>query len=165
MRSATLPDYIDWLYSCGVPVPSASVPARLASMTNTLTRYASLAAGASQSAAIWHSLAELHSSGPVRLGELARAVRVTQPAMTSIVTRLEEQGWATRVHDASDGRAWLIRGTDAGFAALEDWRDRIDHAMQPLFADLDAEERDTLARAVAIIETRLERIHPPTITS
>jgi DNA-binding MarR family transcriptional regulator len=131
---------------------------RLATATNSLTRYASLEAGASQSAAVWHALAELRRHGSVRLGELARTVRVSQPAMTSIVTRLEEQGWGARVADPSDGRAWLIEGTTAGFAALDDWRRRIDVAMQPLFADLDDDERDANARATAIIEARLPQL-------
>ncbi|NQX25871.1 MarR family transcriptional regulator [Microbacteriaceae bacterium VKM Ac-2854] len=135
---------------------------RLANATNSLTRYASLEAGGSQSAAVWHALAELQQRGSVRLGELARNVRVSQPSMTAIVSRLEELGWGTRAPDPSDGRAWLVEGTDAGFAALDDWRRRIDIAMQPLFADLADDERDTIARAVGIIESRLASIRPAT---
>lgn len=141
---------------------TASVPARLANATNALTRYASLEAGGSQSAAVWHTLAELQNRGSVRLGELARIVRVSQPAMTSIVTRLEEHGWGARIPDPSDGRAWLVEGTDTGVAALDDWRSRIDDAMRPLFADLADDESETLTRALGIIESRLATLSPAT---
>ncbi|CAD6006989.1 MarR family winged helix-turn-helix transcriptional regulator [Agreia sp. COWG] len=140
-----------------------SAPARLVSVANLLGRHASRAAGGSQAAAVWHTLIELQRIQPQRLGDLAVAVRVTQPTMTGIVSRLEELGWLQRVRDKRDGRVWLIEGTPAGFDALSTWGARIDAILDPLFSDLHDDERAALAKAVEIIEGRLRRLessHP-----
>jgi DNA-binding MarR family transcriptional regulator len=52
--------------------------------------------------------------GPIRISELAERERLTQPGMTTLVNRLAEQGLAERVADATDGRATLVRITNAG---------------------------------------------------
>lgn len=78
--------------------------------------------------------------------------------MTSIIARLDEADWIRRVRDDSDGRAWLIEGTAAGFTALSEHRLRLERALAPLFEDLDDDERHTIERAAAIIEARIARI-------
>jgi hypothetical protein len=57
---------------------------------------------------VLHTLA---GSGPMRLSELTASERVTQPAMTQLVTRLERDGLAVRSPDPSDGRAVLVQVT------------------------------------------------------
>ncbi|HYZ57653.1 MAG TPA: MarR family transcriptional regulator, partial [Streptosporangiaceae bacterium] len=51
-----------------------------------------------------------------RKPELAAAECVSQPSMSQLVQRLEQQGLATRASDPADGRAALIAITDAGRA-------------------------------------------------
>ncbi|MBX5469371.1 MAG: MarR family transcriptional regulator [Thermoleophilaceae bacterium] len=56
-------------------------------------------------------LATLRDGGPRRITKLAEIERVTQPAMTSLVSRLEERGFVERLRDEGDrrrgqGRAW-----------------------------------------------------------
>lgn len=143
-------------------MPDSSAPVRLASAATALARYAGRSSGATglgaQSGAVWSTLAELRTASPLRLGELAERVRVTQPTMTGIIARLDEAGWIRRVHDESDGRAWLIEGTEAGSAALREHRLRLETALAPLFDDLDADDRRALDRAAAIVETRVAQI-------
>ncbi|WP_153038828.1 MarR family winged helix-turn-helix transcriptional regulator, partial [Rathayibacter tanaceti] len=143
-------------------MPDSSAPVRLASAATALTRFAGRSSGATglgaQSGAVWSTLAELRTASPVRLGELAERVRVTQPTMTGIIARLDEADWIRRVHDTSDGRAWLIEGTTAGFDALREHRLRLEAALAPLFDDLDADDRRALERAAAIVEARVARI-------
>jgi DNA-binding MarR family transcriptional regulator len=54
------------------------------------------------------------SAGPLRVSELVDRERISQPGMTSVVTRLAEAGLVRRRPDPLDGRASLVAVTDAG---------------------------------------------------
>lgn len=92
----------------------------------------------------------------MRLGELATHSRVTQPTMTKIIANLNELEWIKRIADSSDARAWHIAITTKGQAALDDWRARLGSALEPLFSDLSAADRDVLANAITLLEARLD---------
>jgi DNA-binding MarR family transcriptional regulator len=70
------------------------------------------------------TLATLERSGPLRLSELATIEGVTQPSMTSLVSRLERDGLARRAGDPRDGRAVNVGITEAGRRALAERRQR-----------------------------------------
>ncbi|MET4156879.1 MarR family transcriptional regulator [Agromyces sp. PvR057] len=129
----------------------------LVAVNSRLTRLAASASGNTESPAIWRTLAVLRDLGPVRLGELARASRVSQPTMTKLVHTLDERGWIRRIADAGDARAWLISADASGIAALNAWRDEIATVLEPTFADLTDDEVATLAASVEIVRARLER--------
>ena len=71
--------------------------------------------------------------------------------MTTQVRRLEDAGLVTRTTDPVDARAVRITITEAGVATLA--RVRADRAavIDPLLADLDDDERQTLGSAVEIL--------------
>ncbi len=52
--------------------------------------------------------------GPMRLGELAEALRVAPRSVTDVVDALESSGWAVREPDPGDRRAIVVRATTAG---------------------------------------------------
>ncbi|MET0738758.1 MAG: MarR family transcriptional regulator [Acidimicrobiales bacterium] len=61
--------------------------------------------------------------GPQRAFELARYSAVSRPAMSSLTTGLERQGWIERQVATDDGRGVTFVATDAGreqFEAAED---------------------------------------------
>ncbi|MFI5780925.1 MarR family winged helix-turn-helix transcriptional regulator [Nocardia sp. NPDC051570] len=58
------------------------------------------------------ALATLVRGGPLRLGDLAAAERVTPPTMSRIVSGLEKSGYLERTADPVDGRAQLLVATD-----------------------------------------------------
>lgn len=101
------------------------------------------------------------SERPQRITELAAREQVTQPAITLLVNRLQDRGWATRETDPSDGRAVLVRLTAAGREAftvlLAEYR-AILHAQLLALPDRDIA---TLARSMDIfaklIESLMER--------
>src|SRR6185312_3188876 len=62
------------------------------------------------------------SQRPQRITELAAAEGVTQPAITRLVDRLQERGWVAREPDPEDGRAVVVRLTDAGEEMLGELR-------------------------------------------
>lgn len=126
----------------------------LVDSTHRLARIATIETGDTTSAATWRTLGALEGSGPVRIGELAAASRVTQPTMTGLVASLVKAGWVQRVPDPQDARAGLVAITDAGLDAVESWRMKAGAAMAPYFADLSDEEAAALATVVSLLNRR-----------
>src|SRR5262245_13421455 len=83
-----------------------------------LTRLAAAASGNTTPAAQWRVLAVLSSEVPQRVGEIAAALRISQPAITQFVPQLEEQGLVAKGADPADARATLLTLTDTGASAL-----------------------------------------------
>ncbi|MFB9311139.1 DNA-binding MarR family transcriptional regulator [Agromyces hippuratus] len=129
----------------------------LVSVNHRLTRLAATVTGSTESPAVWRTLSVLRDLGPMRLGELAKVSRVTQPTMTKLVHALDERGWIRRIVDSGDARAMLISVDPHGLAALDAWRGELVRALAPTFADLGDDELETLASAVEIVRSRLER--------
>ena len=129
----------------------------LVAVNHRLTRLAATVTGNTESPAVWRTLSVLRDLGPMRLGELAKVSRVAQPTMTKLVHALDERGWIRRIVDSGDARALLISADPRGLAALDAWRNELVHALAPTFVDLDDAELETLAAAVEIVRTRLER--------
>ncbi|MET0974273.1 MAG: MarR family transcriptional regulator [Leifsonia sp.] len=125
------------------------------SASNRLTRVAARRTPEAESPALLRTLSVLLTSGPMRLGALAEESRVSQPTMTKLVRTLVEREWVRRIADTDDARAWQIAVTKKGERAIEDWRDTIGAALLPVFADLSDAEADTLARAAAILHSRI----------
>ena len=55
-----------------------------------------------------------------RSTDIARAQDISKNAVGQLVTELEEMGYVERVADPRDGRAKIVRYTDAGMALLSD---------------------------------------------
>lgn len=127
----------------------------LVSTAHALTRLGVHATGPDASPALWRTLAILGDGHALRLGELARQSRVSQPTMTNLVHQLDASGFVRRVADPRDGRAQLIAITDAGRAARREWQRRLGDTLAPLFTDMGVEDRAVLARAVEIVRARL----------
>ncbi|CAN5327537.1 MarR family transcriptional regulator [soil metagenome] len=120
---------------------------------NRLTRVAAQATGSTTPAAVWRTLSILASDGSYRIGDLAKASRVTQPTMTKLVQNLAEDELIYRIADVADSRAWLIAITEKGTNALAAWRIELGKALEPMFAELSADETDILERAITILES------------
>lgn len=133
----------------------ASVLGDLVQATHRITRLAAQAAGSTESPATWRTIAVLHGSGPLRLGELAAQSRVSQPTMTNLVAGLEERGWVQRRPDSSDARASRVEATREGLTALDEWRTLITAELLPHFEDLTDDELQILKDAVAIVSARV----------
>ncbi|MFJ4848131.1 MULTISPECIES: MarR family winged helix-turn-helix transcriptional regulator [unclassified Streptomyces] len=106
------------------------------------------------------TLSTLEQSGPFRLTELAALEGVTQPAMTQVVSRLQESGFAERRADPADGRVVLVHITDAGRAAIARRRALRAERLSELLEHLSAQERLALSEALPAIEA-LTRLGSP----
>lgn len=127
----------------------------LVSSVHRLTRIAAQSTGSSISSAVWPTLSVLRTDGPHRIGDLAKAVRVSQPGMTKIVQGLVEDEWVYRIADVDDSRAWLIAVTPKGTTALDAWKTQLAETLAPVFDELSESDWDALSRASRILATRV----------
>jgi DNA-binding MarR family transcriptional regulator len=109
------------------------------------------------------TLSVLHTlsrRGPLRLTELTATEQLKQPAITSLVAKLERDGLISRRRDPRDGRAVLLSLTDEGrqvvrsrhadrMAKLARLADRLDDQERAVFAG----SARVLARLIEIAAT------------
>lgn len=134
------------------PAPADTLGPDLLAVLARLNRWATSHAKLEVSAAQARLLVQIEQAGPSRTSDLARLDNSSQPTITAQLHRVEEQGWVRRTADPSDGRASLVELTGAGRGVLGDVRRARAAALAPRLADLDQTERDTLARAIAVVE-------------
>jgi len=101
------------------------------------------------------------SYGPRRITELAEFERLAQPTMTHVVKRLEQRGVVTRQRQADDGRVVLVELTEAGIAAVEDFRAQASAALGARLAEMPDDQvqalavaTETLAQLVTVLQQR-----------
>ena len=115
-----------------------------------LFRSLSPASGLSMTAAA--TLAAVERLGPQRLTVLAAREGVTQPAMTQLISRLEESGLVRREASPEDGRVVLVAITDEGRAVLARRRSVRSERMAAIIAQLGPEHRAALAIALPALD-------------
>jgi DNA-binding MarR family transcriptional regulator len=115
-----------------------------------LFRSLSPASGLSMTAAA--TLAGIERLGPQRLTVLAAREGVSQPAMTQLISRLEESGLVHREASPEDGRVVLVVITDEGRAVLARRRSVRSERMAGIVAQLSPEHRAALAGALPALD-------------
>jgi DNA-binding MarR family transcriptional regulator len=97
-------------------------------------------------------LGRLGRGGPASISDLAAAERMRPQSMAQTVRELEIAGLVSRRPDPEDRRRAFVELTAAGAAKLEATRvAREDWLAQTLDEQLDAEERELLRRALALL--------------
>src|SRR5437870_3735006 len=105
------------------------------------------------------TLSVLHTlsrKGPMRLTELTATEQMTQPAITQMVRRLEDDGLVERRADPRDGRVVLVQLTTRGAQVIE-----VRHAarvkqLTSLLNRLSQEEREAIAAALPALTHAIE---------
>jgi DNA-binding MarR family transcriptional regulator len=115
-----------------------------------LFRSLSPASGLSMTAAA--TMAGLERLGPQRLTLLAARESVTQPAMTQLISRLEESGLVRREASPEDGRVVLVDITDEGRAMLARRRAGRTERLAGILAQLGPDHRAALASALPALD-------------
>ena len=98
------------------------------------------------------ALATIVTEGPMRLGDLAAVEGVRAPTMTRIVDLLVTEGDVERIPDPADGRACLVRATDAGSRALSGSRTAKSHLLIERLSRLSPEALATIVAALPALE-------------
>ncbi|WP_375372742.1 MULTISPECIES: MarR family winged helix-turn-helix transcriptional regulator [unclassified Mycolicibacterium] len=150
------------------PPEDATVPAETELGADLLAVVARLNRLASQRARMplpWAQarlLSTIEDQGEARISDLALLDHCSQPTMTTQVRRLEDAGLVTRTTDPGDARAVLIGITDQGRRTLNQARADRAATINPRLERLSAEERQTLAAAVDVIQRLLTDVaeHP-----
>jgi DNA-binding MarR family transcriptional regulator len=111
------------------------------------------------------TLATLDRAGPSRLTWLAGREGVTQPAMTQLITRLEDAGLVDRAADPADGRVVQVRITADGKAMLARRRAVRAERVAGLLDRLSPDERAALAAALPAMDALVnaERAEPAAV--
>jgi DNA-binding MarR family transcriptional regulator len=98
------------------------------------------------------TLASIERFGPQRLTLLAAREGVTQPAMTQLISRLEEAGLMRRAASPDDGRVVLVTITDAGRATLARRRAVRAERLAGILAQLSPAHQEALASALPALD-------------
>jgi DNA-binding MarR family transcriptional regulator len=97
-------------------------------------------------------LSRLDREGPASISDLAAADRMRPQSMAQTVHDLERAGLVSRRPDPADGRRSFVELTAVGLQTLNAMRaHREDWLTQALDSELDAEERELLRRAAALL--------------
>jgi len=102
------------------------------------------------------TLARLSRDGPCRLTELAAHEKVSQPAMTQLVSRLEGQGLAERCGDPGDARVVNVGVTARGEELIARRRAARAARFAELYATLPASHQAALAGALPALQLLAE---------
>src|SRR3954451_23358630 len=106
------------------------------------------------------TLSVLHTlsrKGPLRLTELTATEQLSQPAITSLVARLEQDGLLQRRPDPTDGRASLLSLTREGRQIVRSRHSNRVTRLTHLIDQLTPEERAVLAGSIDVL-TRITEI-------
>jgi DNA-binding MarR family transcriptional regulator len=105
------------------------------------------------------TLSVLHTlsrNGPLRLTDLTATEQLKQPAITSLVARLERDGLVSRRRDPRDGRAVLLSLTREGRQIVRSRHaDRMAN-LSRLVDRLDDQDREVLADAARVFARLIE---------
>jgi DNA-binding MarR family transcriptional regulator len=115
-----------------------------------LFRSLSPASGLSMTAAA--TLAGIDRLGPQRLTLLAVREGVTQPAMTQLISRLEESGLVRREPSPDDGRVVLVTITEQGRATLAHRRAARAERLAAIIDQLSPDHRAALSAALPALD-------------
>lgn len=137
------------------------VAARLVMYGSRFATFARIRAGEPRSTVALRVLSLLQQQGPTRIGDLATRERLTQPAISATVNRLEADALVTREPDPSDARASLVHITEAGETEIDDFRERAAAAVMPDLESLTPDDWTTLSRATDLLERITTGERPP----
>ncbi len=141
-----------------LPAPLLASRLRLA-ITRTARRLRQ-EAGGGLSPTLSAALASVERHGPLTPSELAAREAIKRPTATRLIVRLEQDDLVARTPDPADGRSCMIAATTDGRERLRTMRTRKDAYLAERLRALTPAERETLGRAVELLERLLEEDRP-----
>jgi len=138
------------------PLADVELAARLRLVVNRLARLLRTQASADLSPSLTSALVTVSLLGPVTLGELAAAERVTPPSVTRVAACLEEHGLVRRETDPGDRRVARVSLTAKGRRTLQRMRTRKTAYLAKRLRTLDEHELELVREALPLLERLLE---------
>ena len=93
----------------------------------------------------------LHRRGPLRLTDLLATEQLKQPALTSLVAKLQQDGLVQRRPDPADGRASLLSLTSTGQELVRSRHTNRVTKLTALVEQLTPDERAVLAGSIDVL--------------
>lgn len=100
-------------------------------------------------------LVHLHRHDNIPQWKIARALHASPAAVTSLLQRLERDGWITRTRDSDDQRIVRISLSDKARAAEDKMQKTFQETEDELSVIYSKEERETLHRLLMKLHTHL----------
>jgi|SRR5581483_5191634 len=107
------------------------------------------------------ALSTISRRGPLTVGELAKAERVSSPMVTKIAKALEEEGLVSRTVDASDRRVTNLAITKEGERRLERSRSRKNAWLAQQLQTLSPSELEAIEAVIPVLERITARAIAP----
>lgn len=104
------------------------------------------------SAARLSALSVIVYGGPMTIGELARAERVSMPTVSRLIQGMERDGLVAREADTGDRRVVRLRATEHGEDILREARCRRIESLARRIEALPADDLSTLQRAAEVLD-------------
>ncbi|MEV5323204.1 MarR family winged helix-turn-helix transcriptional regulator [Nonomuraea fastidiosa] len=134
------------IFSRSGPISSAFRPVRHPACP--ASRRPTLLSRNTSTLSVLHTLSR---KGPMRLTDLTATEQLKQPALTSLVAKLEREGLVSRRPDPRDGRAVLLSLTPEGRRIVDSRRaDRVAR-LRRLVDHLDGDDRAALADVMRVL--------------
>jgi DNA-binding MarR family transcriptional regulator len=93
------------------------------------------------------------AGGPMRMAELAEALRIVPRSATGVVEGLEEVGLLRRETDPADRRSVLVSLTDAGRGTLDELAEARRQTAEELFGSLNPADQRRLLTLLTRLDT------------
>jgi DNA-binding MarR family transcriptional regulator len=103
-------------------------------------------------------LVAIDRQGPLRLSDLAGFAGLNPTMLSRLIPRLEAAGLMRRLVAEGDRRVCRVEINPKGRRLLERIRSERNDALSGLLRELDAADRDVVARAVPVLEELAERL-------
>ena len=142
------------------PLDAADLAARFRQALMPLVRQLRTNVEEGMTPGLMSALATVARQGPIALGDLAAAERVSPPMATKTAAALEERGLVERRPCADDKRVVRLELSAAGRQLLDRSHARRNTWLAERFAALPAAERAALAAAVTVFEHLNEQVEP-----
>jgi DNA-binding MarR family transcriptional regulator len=130
-----------------------ALPQRIATLLRLFLTRSSIPVSRTEAGVVWALAVR-----PRRITELAARERVTQPAITLLVTRLAQRGWVERHSHPEDGRVVMVELTDEGRKVHERLRAEYRALLHEDMATLPDADVEALSRAIEVLDQLLERL-------
>lgn len=103
-------------------------------------------------------LTRLMAVGPLRISELAEYLGLDRSTLSRQVAATVEAGYAVRVPDQTDSRAYTLVLTESGRQTIIAVRRSRDRLIADITSSMTQAEKELVAKALPVLATALERL-------
>ena len=92
----------------------------------------------------------------LKVGQVARALRLAPNTVSTLVAQLSAKGLLEADRDQSDGRARRLKPSSAGYEQLSRWQEAHERMLGTAVEQLTAADRDALLAALPAFESLID---------